>query len=97
MNKTVIAVIVTAVVCTINGCCAGQMSMTDDMNREIAEMNRHYQSKYKDSLDTYKQYVFATENLFFETQILNGLDTTKHQVVYDEYLDAFNKVSEFVR
>lgn len=101
MNKAVI-VIVTAIISVFIGCSAGQMNMTDDMNREIAEMSRCYKSKYKDTLDAYKQYVAATENLFSETQFYdnfdpyyNGPDEMKRResIAYNKYREALNKVS----
>lgn len=102
MNKAGI-VIVTAIISVFIGCSAGQMNMTDDMNREIAEMSRCYKSKYKDTLDAYKQYVAATENLLSETQFYdnfdpyyNGPDEMKRRkgVAYNKYYKAFNKISK---
>lgn len=102
MNKAVI-VIVTAIISVFIGCSAGQMNMTDDMNREIAEMSRYYKSKYKDTLDAYKQYVAATENLLSETQFYdnfdpyyNGPDEMKRRkgIAYNKYCGAFNKISK---
>ena len=102
MNKAVI-VIVTAIISVFIGCSAGQMNMTDDMNREIAEMSRYYKSQYKDTLDAYKQYVAATENLLSESQFYdnfdpyyNGPDEMKCRkgVAYNKYCDAFNKISK---
>lgn len=102
MNKAVI-VIVTAIISVFIGCSAGQMNMTGDMNREIAEMSRYYKSQYKDTLDAYKQYVAATENLLSESQFYdnfdpyyNGPDEMKRRkcVAYNKYCDAFNKISK---
>lgn len=105
MNKVVI-VIVTAIISIFIGCSAGQMNMTDDMNREIAEMSRYYKSQYKDTLDAYKQYVAATENLLSETQFYdnldpyyNGPDKMKRRkgIAYNKYCKAFNKISKSCR
>lgn len=102
MNKAVI-VIVTAIISVFIGCSAGQMNMTGDMNREIAEMSRYYKSQYKDTLNAYKQYVAATENLLSESQFYdnfdpyyNGPDEMKRRkgVAYNEYCKAFNKISK---
>lgn len=103
MNKEVI-VIVTAIISVFIGCSTGQMNMTDDMNREIAKMSRYYKSQYKDTLDAYKQYVAATENLLSETQFYdnfdpyyNGPDEMKRRkgIAYNKYCKAFNKISKF--
>lgn len=103
MNKTAIAVVVTAIISVFIGYSAGQMNMTGDMNREIAEMSRYYKSQYKDTLDAYKQYVAATENLLSESQFYdnfdpyyNGPDEMKRRkgVAYNKYCDAFNKISK---
>lgn len=103
MNKAVI-VIVTAIISVFIGCSAGKMGMTDDMNREIAEMNRYYKSQYKDTLDAYKQYVAATENLLSESQFYdnfdpyyNGPDEMKRRkgLAYSKYCDAFSKISKY--
>lgn len=105
MNKAVI-VIVTAIISVFIGCSAGQMNMTDDMNREIAEMSCYYKSQYKDTLDAYKQYVAATENLLSETQFYdnfdpyyNGPDEMKRRkgIAYNKYCEAFNKISKSCR
>ena len=102
MNKAVI-VIVTAIICVFIGCSAGQMNMTGDINREIAEMSRYYKSQYKDTLNAYKQYVAATENLLSETQFYdnfdpyyNGPDEMKRRkcIAYNKYCEAFNKISK---
>lgn len=100
MNKAII-VIVTAIISLFIGCSTGKMNMTDDMNQRIAEMNRYYKSKYKGTLDAYKQYVAATENLLNETQFYdnfdpyyNGPDEMKRRkgVAYNKYREAFNKI-----
>lgn len=100
MNKAAI-VIVTAIISVFIGCTGGQMSMTGDMNMEIAEMHRHYKRQYKDTLDAYKQYVAATENLLNESQFYdnfdpyyNGPDEMKRRkgIAYNQYRKAFNKI-----
>ena len=105
MNKAGI-VSVTAIISVFIGCSTGQLNMTDNMNREIAEMSRYYKSQYKDTLDAYKQYVAATENLLSESQFYdnfdpyyNGPDEMKRRkgVAYNKYCDAFSKISNSCR
>lgn len=106
MNKTAIAVVVTAIISVFIGCSAGQMKMIGDKNRELAETKRYYKSQYKDSLDAYKQYVAATENLLSEIEFYkdfdpyyNGPDEMKRRkgIAYSKYCDAFNKISKYRR
>lgn len=94
-------VIVTAIISMFIGCSTGKMDMTDDMNQEIAKMSRYYKSKYEGTLDAYKQYAAATENLLNETQFYDnfdpyydGPDEMKRRkcIAYNKYREAFNKV-----
>ena len=68
-----------------------------------AKMSRYYKSQYKDTLDAYKQYVAATENLLSEIQFYdnfdpyyNGPDEMKRRkgIAYNKYREAFNKISK---
>lgn len=93
MNKAVI------VINSHNKCIYWLFYWTDEH-----EMSRYYKSQYKDTLDAYKQYVAATENLLSEYQFYDNFDQyynepdemkRRKSVAYNKYCEAFNKISKF--